>query len=465
MVASMNWLSFLAVPFAACGLLLGQNSHDLKVADYQKQKERASFEAGQRHLEIGSWARKAKLVPQATTQFLRAVAVSDGKNQGATTVLGIMRAYGDAFWRGERKKPEASVLALYERQALDADRRDRKEQMELARKAADCELLDAAKEHCTAALRFGGRLAIDDKGHAKVDGENVPAVLSEWIAQQTIKVNDGERTFDAASGAAASLANLREQRSDRLVVRTDLPGETLKELHALATALLPHLQARLDGAPTRPLGLFVFARQADYAAYLQARGLGDCVSVAGLADYGSFQTLICAEGKGDEELRALMLHELSHLFFFGVAPAAMPDWYAEGFAESFGGQGTFTWDGKTLKVGGKMRADRIADLKTAPLPLRELLAGDALKLMVGEREKGLRFYVQSWALQRFLLEKDNPWQDRFQTWEANCRGAVLGAAEGRRFGDVQPARAVFDRMFKDDLDKMDTAFRAWLDKL
>ena len=52
-----------------------------------------------------------------------------------------------------------------------------------------------------------------------------------------------------------------------------------------------------------------------------------------------------------------MLHELSHLFWFGCAPVAMPDWYAEGFAESFGGQGTFTWDGAKLAIGGLMRRD------------------------------------------------------------------------------------------------------------
>ena len=66
--------------------------------------------------------------------------------------------------------------------------------------------------------------------------------------------------------------------------------------------------------------------------------------------------------------------------FFGTAPAFLPDWYAEGFAESFGGQGTFTWDGKTLQTGGLLAKHRLAALQQAPLPLRELLAGSSGRL-------------------------------------------------------------------------------------
>src|SRR5262249_9718447 len=142
------------------------------------------------------------------------------------------------------------------------------------------------------------------------------------------------------------------------------------------------------------------------------------------------QTLICGEGLADPELQAVALHELSHLFFYGTAPAFLPDWYAEGFAETFGGQGTFTWDGKALQTGGLFDRRPIDGLRKAPLPLRELLAADASRLLATDHDKGMRFYTESWALQRFLRGEKTAWQGRFRQWEAQCRGAVLGAPQG-----------------------------------
>ena len=94
----------------------------------------------------------------------------------------------------------------------------------------------------------------------------------------------------------------------------------------------------------------IVARHDDYQSYLEARRLDGPGNAKGLCDYGAFQTLVSAEGLASEDLHALVLHELSHLFFFATAPAVMPDWFAEGFAETFGGQGTFDWDGKKLQV-------------------------------------------------------------------------------------------------------------------
>jgi hypothetical protein len=377
-----------------------------------------------------------------------------------------MRGYGDAFWKRDRKKPPRSLLADYERRAAELTRRARKAHADLARRAGKARLLEPSQQHWLAVLRLGGELEFEPKSGAwKLDGQSLPPELGEWLQQQTTKVGE-RRVFEAAGAKAPRLAGLVEHKSERLVVRTDLGSERAAQLHALATALLPHLQERLDGAPTRPLVLVVFGKRADYTAYLEACGMGRWAVASGLAEYGTFQTLVCAEGKADDDLHALVLHELTHLFFFGTAPATMPDWYAEGFAESFGGQGTFSWDGKTLTVGGLMRKDRIAAVQAAPLPLRELLAGDAVALFAQGHEPAMKFYAQSWALQRFLLQPKGPWRDRFLHFEAQCRGAVLGAAQGQqRFGDPAPAQAVFERLFGPDLDQIEAAFKAWLAQL
>src|SRR5690606_38686652 len=129
-----------------------------------------------------------------------------------------------------------------------------------------------------------------------------------------------------------------------------------------------------------------------YLAYLDACGMGSAKVAQGFADYGTFQTLVAAQyddGKalGDAELHSIVLHELTHLYFHGIAPAGMPDWYAEGLAETFGAQGTFAWDGKTLTVGGALPTERVAAVRTNKLPLPLLVDVRVLVLMGQDREK------------------------------------------------------------------------------
>lgn len=108
-----------------------------------------------------------------------------------------------------------------------------------------------------------------------------------------------------------------------------------------------------------------------------------------------------------------------------------------------------------------MARHRIAAAQQAPMKLRDLLAADALQLLTANRDAGLIFYTQSWALLRFLGLPDQPWCERLEQWEANCRGAVLGAQPGIRIGDATPARVLFDRLFGADLDAIEAAFAAW----
>jgi hypothetical protein len=451
---------------ALLGVVLpAQSVHQQDLAVYEKLKRKELFDAAQRHLQLGSWARKALLVPQATTQFLRAVEVGEGQNTGALTVLSYMRGLGERFWRGNRTKPSRNLLDLYREKHAAIEKKTRYARTQLALRAWTLGLQDEAKTQAKAVLGLGDAdLDVDKGGKVKLEGLSLPKALGEWLAEQTITVNAGAtRVYESAARRVPALADVAEHATPELVVRTDLGAERAKALHALATALLPHLADHLDGTPTRALGLFVFKTRADYAAYLEALGFPQYAKASGFAEYGTFQTLVCAEGLPDDDLHALVLHELSHLYFFGVAPAAMPDWYAEGFAETFGGQGTFAWDGAKLSVGGVMRRDRLDAMKKQPMALRDLLHGDALQLLATDRDAGLRFYAQAWAFVRFLRTHARPeWRERFEAWEAQCRGQVLGIDPGHKRANPQPAGERFQAAFGKELDAIETAFRAWL---
>lgn len=442
--------------------LAAQSARDLERRDYEKRLQEHRVEAAQRYVDIGWWARKAGMVPQATTQFLRAAEVGNGEHQMADRLVSLMRSLGDGFWRGKRKKIPRAMVTEHDRRVAAADRRTRREHVQLAQQALAIERADDAREHCRQAMRLGAEIEVSAKG-ASLDTLTLPTELADWLREHTVATAGGRIVFEAAAAAGGPrLQGVHEVTSERLIVRTDIDAATGEGLHALARALLPHLEERLEGSPTRPLVLLVFARRTDYDDYL--RSLGVQSAGAGLAEYGSFQTIVCAEGKAEPELHALVLHELAHLYFFGVAPAAMPDWYAEGLAESFGGQGTFSWDGKVLTVGGAMHADRLVRVKQAPLALAQFFAADAEQLWATDRQRALDFYAQAWALQRFLRSDGCRWQQAFADWEAECRGGAVGAVSSRRFGDRQQAQAMFDRRFGKDLAAIEQAFVAWLQK-
>jgi hypothetical protein len=437
--------------------------------DYRQKRTEALAAAGQRHLQLGAWARDQGLVPQATTQFRRAVEVSEGNNPGAVTVLGIMRGYGDDFWSQRRKKPSRTLLVDFQKRAARAEEQLQKDHLDLGALALAAKLDDAAKLHYRTALSLGAELERDGKGGYRIAKKRIADELGEWLAGEVHEAADGRPVFEPAGSTAPRLAGLVVHEDDALQVRTDLSVAVAAELHALGTALLPHVRERLDGTPTRRLVLTVFSRRQDFVDYLTARGLGDWSAGGGLADYATFQTLVSAEGHDGqpwpkESLHALVLHELAHLCFFAVAPAAMPDWYAEGFAESFGGAGTFAWDGKALAVGLPLQGPRLAALRAAPFPVRQLVDARIAPLLAREPERALVFYTQCQALLAFLREADCPWREKFALFEAKCRGQNLGAAEGTAAGNHVPATAEFVRLFAADYDTIDAAFVAWLAK-
>jgi hypothetical protein len=453
--------------------LPAQSARDVKIADYHKQVTRHHADAAQGYIDIATWARKVGLVPQSTTLFLRAKAVSQGKHPAADQLVSLMQTYGDAFWRKKHQKPVRALVSDCDRRVRTADERTRRSHVRIAQLALGIENETDAREHCRAAMALGAEVTVDADGNYKLDRLSLPEEFAAILKSETVADNKGRRRFEpaAAGGAALQLDGFHSHEDEKLLVRTDLGSERAQKLHELGSALLPHIENRIDGAPSRQLVLLVFAKRVGYDDYLRARKLEN--HAAGLADYGGFQTLVCAEGKGDDELHALVLHELSHLFFWGTAPAVLPDWYAEGFAESFGGQGTFAYDGKTLAVGGPMAEHRLLALKQSPIAIRDLLALDAHSLWHDEPEKALRSYTAAWAFQRMLLRDGSKWREDFLAWERQCRSAVLGAvvfspmglAGAPRPGSAAAATQKFEVLFGKHLDAIDKEFQAYVQGL
>jgi hypothetical protein len=251
-----------------------------------------------------------------------------------------------------------------------------------------------------------------------------------------------------------------------MLVRSELGPESAADLLALTTALLPFLEADLGGRPTRRLRMLVFRQRAVYEAYCEAAGLGDHKAATGLADGGSFVTLVSGEGLDAETVRGVALHELTHLFQYGVNPSVMPSWYNEGLAETYGGAGSYRWDGQRLEAGGAIPAGTVRALSAEAtyIPLARLLASDALKLINENRASARVFYDEAWAFFRFLREgAGDDVRERFEQYELVCRGAALGAKAGEPHNrDATDAAAYFRQVFGPDLADLETRFRAWI---
>ena len=90
------------------------------------------------------------------------------------------------------------------------------------------------------------------------------------------------------------------------------------------------------------------------------------------------------------------------------------------------------------------------------------VAGDALALLGRDRDSAMVFYAQAQLFQRFVRRDGSAWRERFEWWENECRGALVGSASTRRLGDPGPAAAAFDRVFGTDLDELERSFLDWL---
>jgi hypothetical protein len=437
-----------------------------KKREYQAKKTGLLRTTGAAHIKLGLWCRDAGLVPQATAEFLRAVDVSEGALPFAQRLVDIMRAYGDDFWTSVQKKPKA-LLRTYDKKARELAQDHLDARLKLARDTNKDGLVEEAYlEYCGVVRGTDKPLTFDAKGQVVVEKSTLPLDISERMKREGIAIDGKSYLRDEFLLLLPDVKEVFEADSDDLRVRSTANSEQAKDLHAIVTALFPFLEDDTDGRPTRKMQLFVFNDKKTYGTWCDAAKRPGFKHASGLADGPTFTAIVCAEGLPIEMVRGMALHELSHLFQYGVTPAVMPSWYSEGFAETWGGDGTFTWDGTTLTAGGVMSKGRIDTIRTPPgyIPLTEMLSGDALNLLTTDKTKGMRFYTQSWAFRRYMKTAapgDAP--ARFRQWETLCRGAALGADVTKpREENTTPAEEAFRKTFGKDLPALEKGFVAWL---
>ncbi len=438
---------------------------------FEAAQKKIAFEACKGHIELGIWCRDAGLVPQATAEFLRAVEVTNGENAYAVKLVGLMRRLDDKFWKTVQKHPKA-LLTTYEKKAQRVEIAHQKLMLRLAHDAEECRLPEEAySEYCAVVRMTDAPLAFDAQGRVAVEAGNIPPDVSARMKAEAITIDGKPYLRDEFLLLVPDVKEVFEADGPRVRVRSAASGEQAKDVQAIAAALLPFLEDDLDGRPKRKMQLFVFKDRPTYRGWCAKAGRAGFEAASGLADGATFTAVVCAEGIADDSLRGMCLHELSHLFHYGVTPVVMPSWYSEGFAETYGGDGTFAWDPATSKLSaaGALSRSRIESVRSPAgwMPLADLLAADALKTLTADRAKGMAFYSQSWAFLRYMRSGAPAGvQGRFRAWEALCRGAALGAKPGKpNEEDTSPASQAFQAAFGSEVPALEKGFRAWLDGL
>jgi hypothetical protein len=439
-------------------------------AEFQGRKRQVLVEDAQRHLKLGVWCRDAGLVPQATAEFVRAVEVAEGKHPGAVKLLALMRSLDDEFWRKRRENPGKGILRAYEKRARAADADTLRDRTALAKWATKHdELAEEAHGEWVAIVRGTDvPLEADAEGRIRLPKGFVPAGPSARILAEAVRMNGVPRVRDEMLARLPDVKDMHEAASDELRVRSQRSLEEADALLALCSAALAPLEDDMGGRPPRRLDVVVLADRKTYETYLNAAGLSSHVAATGVADGGTLSAVICGEALPPVTLHGVALHELAHLFQNALTRAVMPSWYSEGYAESFGGLGTFAWDGTKLETGRRMSGPTVDSLRTPEgyIPLAEMLSGDALALIQTEKGKAARFYAEAWALFSWFRTAAKPaWRERFSAWEARCRGTAIGAVPGEPNGrDMAPATASFAAAFDADLSAIEHEFRLWLAK-
>ncbi len=438
--------------------------------EFEKKKRTVLIESGHRHLKLGIWCRDKGLVSQASMEFIRAVEVSEHRHPGASKVLSIMRSTGDDFWKKRNRRTHTKRLEDYEKRTGKCESQAGKARHGLA-KWAHAKGLDEGKQEFLRLLQLADApIELDKKGLIILPSGPVPEDISEELKAAAVTINGRLWVRDRFLANIPDVSAIHEVETDRIRVRSMTSVEQAQSVLDGCTALLPIMTEDTGGRPTKLMNVFVFADRKTYEGYLEAAGMLSHKLAAGIAVSGVNVALVNGEGRSAEDALGIALHEVSHLFMYGITRSMMPSWYAEGFAETYGGTGVWEWKDDKLVSRGLMSKHRISRLQSDAgfIPLRTLFAGNALNLINTDKKKASNFYSESWAFVRFMREgAGDEMRDRFERWEDICRGKALGAVFDKptEQGDAKPSQQVFDQMFGGDLDRLEGEFREFLKTL
>ncbi len=439
--------------------------------DFERMRARIAGESGKRHLEIGRWCNDAGLLDLAKEQFqLTGELSTGGYRSAAYKYLSALNGLSPASIKKNYHRPTRRELKLYRKKKEKAFLLDRRGSLKLADFAYSNRsvLMDEALTiYRTLVEESGTVLEFDRKGRIVLDTGTIPEAVSRTFRDSDLAVTVNYHVC-LRDGFLKKIPEVKEvymkEGEGLRVFSTNSPEEAAAVLQ-LGEALLPILEKDLDGAPTRAFTLFLFQQRGGYEHFCDSSGHSVNKAVDGFSSLRDMAAVISMEETDGQtltplRLHCMVLHELVHLFHHAISNAVMPGWYEEGLAETYGGVGTFEWDGRKLKKVKKPMADhRITALRNSPhlLDIEKLIATEVRHLLAGEREAVRTFYSQSWAFLRFLRNGAGSRAARkLKDWEEECRAGSL---------DAEAARVLFRIKFAEHLPGLKKGFSEYLKKL
>ncbi|MCC6740299.1 MAG: tetratricopeptide repeat protein [Planctomycetia bacterium] len=286
-----------------------------------------------------------------------------------------------------------------------------------------------------------------EKGLVLFEGQWVTAKDREQMAKGLVKVGDkwlpgdeaellkrGYRKVDGKWMSAEDVAALREnwetawvEETAHYAIRTNEGEAFAKDLAALIEEAYAEFREYYGSepklGPKEKMTLYAFRTFEDYRKHCIEQKAEDHLAAAGFARSDSLVVAGWNRTGNRQQFLQTMVHEAAHLYWFRVAPAAKaPSWFSEGMATYFEG---FSWNGSRYSFNHVAEA-RLPFVREAMkagrhMPLKDLLAADALALINSDSRKALLFYAQCWSLNFYLSVTENKaWRNAY----ADYRKAV-----------------------------------------
>jgi hypothetical protein len=255
---------------------------------------------------------------------------------------------------------------------------------------------------------------------------------------------------------------------DDLELRSYLPG-FLEATHRQYARLLP-----TPAPPQRRLQTYLFANQRQWDSFVRREfpdryHIYSRISVGGFAEGG---TCVAYNIRPRTYTLAVIAHEGMHQYFGSHFKQRIPAWLNEGLAcycEAFDfrrRRPVFTPRHNSVRLNSLREALAGETL----LPLTELLATDAGKVIVQSRTRQTKtYYAQAWALIVFLRHgAEGQYADRFEAMLADvaagdlnrrARAARIASPEA---GKISFGESVFAAYFTDDLSAVEKRFRKFM---
>lgn len=189
-------------------------------------------------------------------------------------------------------------------------------------------------------------------------------------------------------------------RSDRAVLRGDVPLETLRASAAYTETFLDMLSERLGGELSGiTFSLRLFAEERDFRRYACRVGAANAES---FYDPRTAEVVLRPDrARGESWLQKTLAHELTHAYMDRIWKRTGPLWFAEGMAEYF--SNFSVRNGKIRPGAVDRRAVLLLRLEEAP-PLA-VLVGLGREEMYGPEFPAR--YAQAWSLVHYLFSRSD----------------------------------------------------------